>query len=102
MDVDSGRKFKNEVGGSFGGVVNIFGELNGMDNNTPATKLALVEQKVELMFHDLYGNGQPGQLHALREEIRALGKYRYILMGALAMFTFIVKHDSDILKFLFK
>lgn len=40
---------------------------------------------VETHVHGLVGNGQPGTIDEIKEDIRSLNKFRYYLTGAIAV-----------------
>lgn len=48
----------------------------------------LAELKVNM--HNLVGNGQPGRVSVLEAEVKALGKWRWLITGGILAVTAII------------
>lgn len=75
-----------------------------MDNTALGERVKSMEKQVEAMDHRLFGNGQPGELKYIKDDVSGLKRDRWILMGAFGAFQFLSGSGSftldSLLKFL--
>lgn len=68
-----------------------------MDNDKEienAERLARIEILCETMNHRLFGNGQPGELDRMKDDISSLKASRVWVKGIMSTLGFIVGGDS--------
>jgi len=56
---------------------------------TTGERLARVEESVEMMRHELFGNHSPGKIEDHEKRLTALEKFKYIGLGAIIVWGFL-------------
>jgi hypothetical protein len=59
---------------------------------SPEARLALIEEMVGRLDQRLFGNGQPGELSAIKQRLRSLEQFKWQLAGAAGVLIAAVEY----------